>query len=43
MMMAHKDTVAAEMCLGQRSREGQPTSTPLFAQGCTACYGEDAG
>lgn len=44
MMMAHKDILsAAEIdTLAKAIAQGQPTSTPLFAEkGCTACHGEN--
>ncbi|MDP4028302.1 MAG: cytochrome-c oxidase, cbb3-type subunit III [Gallionella sp.] len=44
MMMAHKDMLsAAEIdALANAVAQGQPTSTPLFAEkGCTACHGEN--
>ena len=44
MMVAHKDMLSASEIdtLANAVSQGQPTSTPLFAEkGCTGCHGED--
>lgn len=44
MMPAHKDAMSETeiATLANAIAQGQPTSTPLFAEkGCTACHGED--